>query len=117
MTIHRTSCFAAAAVLLLGFGSAGCRGRESASSQPASTEAGTYPEPRYPSYLKPVSSIEEVLPHVRPLVRNKTGFQGAGLGIANPGDIVTFVIAPTAEDMIVQAVKRAMEERGVKVNL
>src|SRR5713226_6101175 len=76
-----------------------------------------YAEPRYPSYLKPPSSIDEVLPHVRPLVRNKTGFQGAGLGISQPGDTVTFVLGPDAEDLIVQAVKKAMEERGVHVNL
>jgi hypothetical protein len=84
---------------------------------PAATEAAQYPEPRYPSYLKPVSSIEEVLPHVRPLVRNKTGFQGAGLGIAKAGDTVTFVTGPDADEMIVGAVKRAMEERDVKVNV
>jgi len=58
-----------------------------------------------------------VLPHVRPLVRNKTGFQGAGLGIANSGDTVTFVTGSTADPLIVDAVKRAMEERGVKVNV
>src|SRR5882672_1841896 len=76
-----------------------------------------YPEPRYPSYLKPPSTIDEVLPHVRPLARNKIGFQGNGLGIAQAGETVAFILAPTAEDMIVQAVTRAMEERGVKVNL
>src|SRR6516162_6863145 len=76
-----------------------------------------YPEPRYPSYLKPPASIDEVLPHVRPLVRNKTGFQGAGLGVAQAGDTVTFVLGPDAEDLIVEAVKKATEERGVHVNL
>src|SRR5262249_22124200 len=77
----------------------------------------TYAEPRFPSYLKPPASVDEVLPHVRPLARNKIGFQGNGLGIAQPGDTVAFILAPTAEEMIVAAVKRAMEERGVKVNL
>src|SRR5439155_8373344 len=76
-----------------------------------------YPEPRYPSYLKPPTSMDEVLPHVRPLVRNKTGFQGAGLGIAQSGETVTFVLGPDADDLIVRAVKQAMEERGVHVNL
>jgi len=76
-----------------------------------------YPEPRYPSYLKPPSTIDEVLPHVRPLARNTIGFQGNGLGIAQSGETVAFILAPTAEDMIVQAVKKAMEERGVKVSL
>ena len=85
-------------------------------AQPARA-AIQYPEPRYPSYLKPPASIDEVLPHVRPLVRNKIGFQGAGLGVAQPGDTATFVLGPDAEDLIVQAVKTAMEERGVRVNL
>ena len=58
-----------------------------------------------------------MLPHVRPLARNKIGFQGNGLGIAQAGDTVAFILPATAEDMIVQAVKRAMEERRVKVNL
>src|SRR5512138_884905 len=77
----------------------------------------TYAEPRFPSYLKPPSSLEDVLPHVRPLARNKIGFQGNGLGIAQSGETVAFILSATAEDLIVQAVKRAMEERGVKVNL
>src|SRR5204862_5761070 len=89
-------------------------GRATPSSSMADAQ---YPEPRYPSYLKPPASIDEVLPHVRPLVRNKIGFQGAGLGVAQPGDTVTFVLGPDAEDLIVQAVKTAMEERGVRVNL
>ena len=98
---------------------AACRGGE---QQPASTSTAAepavkYPEPRFPSYLKPTSSVEEILQHIRPLVRNKTGFQGAGLGIANPGDTVTFVTTADADDIIVEALKRAMEERGVKVNV
>src|SRR5262249_608907 len=83
----------------------------------ADRAAIAYPEPRFPSYLKPPSSIDDVMPHVRPLARNKIGFQGNGLGIAQPGETVAFILPATAEDMIVQAVKRAMEERGVKVNL
>src|SRR5260221_8365526 len=93
---------------------AGCGGGDTA--QPARA-AIQYPEPRYPSYLKPPASIDEVLPHVRPLVRNKIGFQGAGLGVAQPGDTVTFVLGPDAEDLIVQAVKTAMEDAGGRANL
>src|SRR5690348_4659607 len=92
-------------------------GRGTTQQNAAAPAAESYPEPRFPSYLKPVSSVEEVLPHVRPLVRNKTGFQGAGLGIANPGDTVTFVTSATADPLIVEAVRRAMEERKVQVNV
>src|SRR4030088_1127882 len=38
---------------------------------PARRLAVRYPEPRFPSYLKPPASVEDVLPHVRPLARNK----------------------------------------------
>jgi len=103
------------AVLLAAGAVASC-GRGAPERTPGAP-AESYPEPRFPSYLKPVSSVEEVLPHVRPLVRNKTGFQGAGLGIANPGDTVTFVTSATADPLIVEAVRRAMEERKVQVNV
>ncbi len=113
-TMNRSAILIAISAVALIAG--GCGGGKPAA--PVTTgSAVQYPEPRYPSYLKPVSSVEEVLPHVRPLVRNKTGFQGAGLGIAKAGDTVTFVTGPDADDMIVAAVKRAMEERDVKVNV
>jgi hypothetical protein len=106
-----------AAVLLAGVALALAAGCRSSHAPDAETGAARYPEPRFPSYLKPPASVDEVLPHVRPLVRNKIGFQGNGLGIAQRGDTVAFILAPTAEDMIVEGVKRAMEERGVTVNL
>ncbi len=113
-TMTRSAILTAIVAVVLTAGA--CGGGKPAA--PVTTESAVqYPEPRYPSYLKPVSSVEEVLPHVRPLVRNKTGFQGAGLGIAKAGDTVTFVTGPDADDMIVAAVKRAMEERDVKVNV
>lgn len=82
-------------------------------------QSGTekYPEPRWPSYLKMPSDIEGLMPFVRNIVRNKSGFQGGGLGVANSGDTVAFIVNANAEDMIVQAVTKAMEERGVKVNI
>lgn len=75
------------------------------------TEPIQFPEARFPSYLKPVSSVEEVLPSVRPLARNKTGFQGNGLGIAQPGETIVFVLGPHAEDIVVPAVKKWLRER------
>jgi hypothetical protein len=114
MTINRCSRALAAALLAAGSVS-GCSRSAPPGGSPAA--AAEYPEPRFPSYLKPVSTVEEVLPHVRPLARNKTGVQGAGLGVANPGDTVVFVTTSAADPLIVEAVKRAMEERGVKVNV
>jgi hypothetical protein len=117
MTNKRARC-AALAGIIVAAASAGACGRSKPQPDSSSADAAIqYPEPRYPSYLKPVSTIDEVLPHVRPLVRNKTGFQGAGLGIVKTGETVTFVTTPSAEPLIVEAVKRAMEERGVKINV
>src|SRR5262249_32238628 len=110
-TAAATACTLAFAVLMLAAAACGTR------PTPAGTAAVTFPGPRFPSYLRPPATIDEVLPHVRPLARNKIGFQGNGLGIAKAGDTVAFILPATAEDLIVQAVKRAMEERGVKVNL
>jgi len=93
---HLAARLGAAALLLL---ATGCGPKPNAADAPG---AVAYPPPRYPSYLKPPSSIEEVLPHVRPLARNRTGFQGGGLGIAQPGETVTFVLGPNAEDLIVE---------------
>ena len=101
--------------------SAGCRGAEPQNgaphtASPAATPAAAtgpakadYPEPRFPSYLKPPSSIDEVMPYIRPLVRARRGLQGAGLGIAEKGETVLFVVSTDAEDMIVDAVVKGME--------
>jgi len=113
MTITRGACAVAAIAALA---AAGCsRGGPAPDAAPPST--ADYPSPRFPSYLKPLSSVDEVLPHVRTLARAKTGVQGAGLGVANSGDTVTFVTTTASDPLIVEAVKRAMEERGVKVNV
>ncbi len=79
-------------IVAVGLFAVGCsRGPDSAKStenQPAKVQ---YKEPRFPSYLRPPSSIDEVLPYVRPLVRAKTGLQGAGLGVVNPGESILIV--------------------------
>ncbi len=80
-------------------------------------DGGTYPAPRFPSYLKAPSSIDELMPQVRVLVRNKSGFLGKGLGIMEPGQTALLVPTADAEDMVVEAIKRALEERKVKVDI
>lgn len=83
----------------------------------SATPTGDYPEPRFPSYLKTPASIEEVMPYVRPLARTRHGLQGAGLGLVEKGESVLFVVSSGAEDMIVEAVVRAMKERGVTADV
>ena len=81
----------------------------------ASAEKGNYPPPRFPSYLKPPKSIEDVMPFARAAVR-QTG-RRTPLGLVEKGMTVAIFTEPTAEDMIMQAIKRAFEERGVKCQI
>src|SRR5436309_449559 len=80
-----------------------------------SAETGKYPPPRFPSYLKPPKSIEDIMPFTRAAVRQTGG--RTPLGLAEKGTTVAIFSEPTAEDMIMQAIKRAYEERGVKVQI
>jgi hypothetical protein len=76
-----------------------------------------YPTPRFPSYTKSPKAVEEIMPFARSIARQTTGLQGDGFGILKDGESVALVLTATAEDMVVQAITRAIEERGVKVNL
>jgi hypothetical protein len=80
-------------------------------------ESGKYPAPRFPSYTKAPKSVDDVMPYARAIARQTTGLQGDGFGILKDGESVALVLTATAEDMVVQALKRAIEERGVKVHL
>jgi hypothetical protein len=80
-------------------------------------EKNIYPAPRFPSYTKAPKSVDEVMPYARAIARQTTGLQGDGFGILKDGESVALVLTATADDMVVQALKRAIEERGVKVNL
>src|SRR5690349_5046332 len=76
-----------------------------------------YPAPRFPSYTKMPKSVDEVMPFARSIARQTTGLQGEGFGILKQGESVALVVEANAEDMIVEAIKRAIEERGVKVQI
>jgi hypothetical protein len=82
-----------------------------------SAEKNAYPAPRFPSYTKAPKSVDEVMPYARSIARQTTGLQGDGFGILKEGESAALVLSATAEDVIVQAIKRAIEERGVKVHL
>jgi hypothetical protein len=82
-----------------------------AAAKPASSEK--YPEPRFPSYFKPATAVDELLPAARLLVRNRSGLQGAGLGILEAGDSVLIVPGGGADPMVLEAIKRALVERKI----
>ncbi len=77
-------------------------------------EKTTYPPPRFPSYVKPPKSIDDVLPYARAAVRQTGG--RTPLGLVEKGTVL-IVTEATAEEMVLQAIRRAYEERGVKVQI
>ncbi len=78
-------------------------------------EQAKYPPPRFPSYVRPPKSIEDVMPFARAAVRQTGG--RTPLGLVEKGKTVAIFTEPTAEDLIMQAIKKAYEERGVKVQI
>jgi len=66
-----------------------CSGSKTSDTASAAAAAGgageKYPAPRWPSYFKPPSSVEDLMPAARALVRNQSGLQGKGMGILAPG--------------------------------
>jgi hypothetical protein len=95
-----------------------CRSRSDGGSAGASTRAGAapnekYPDPRWPSYFKPPKSVDDLMPAARTLVRNQSGLQGKGMGILQPGESVLIVVANDGDPMVIDAIKRALEERKI----
>jgi hypothetical protein len=91
---------------------------ESGSGASASAPAGAqpnekYPEPRWPSYFKPPKSADDLMGAARTLVRNQSGLQGKGMGILQPGESVLIVVANDGDPMVLEAIKRALEERKI----
>ena len=78
-------------------------------------ESKKYPAPRFPSYVRPPKSIDDVMPFARAAVRQTGG--RTPLGLVEKGQTVAIFTEPMAEDMILQAIRRAYEERGVKVQI
>jgi hypothetical protein len=73
-------------------------------------EKGKYPPPRFPSYVRPPKNIEDVMPFARAAVRQTGG--RTPLGLVEKGQTVAIFAEPMAEEMILQAIKRAYEERS-----
>lgn len=77
------------------------------------------PPPAFPSYLKAPGSVEELMPQARAAARQTGG--RTPLGLALPGkNMVIFVgeVRDAWPNMLVQeAIRRALEERGVKTQI
>src|SRR6266446_8642980 len=74
------------------------------------------PPPAFPSYLKKPDSIEQLMPQARAAVR-QTGGRNP-LGLVETGKHLLIVVGEIRDSrpnmMVEEAIKRAMEERGVK---
>jgi len=76
-----------------------------------------YPAPRFPSYLKSAKTVEELMPKARAFVLLKQGTHGIGMGTFDRGDTLLLVMDITAGPLPLAAIRRALEERGIKVIL
>lgn|SRR5487761_47403 len=76
--------------------------------------ATKYPGARWLPRIKTPRSVQDLMPYARSLAHNKSGMQGYGLGVLESGDSVLIVVDAGANDTVMEAVRRALVERGVK---
>jgi hypothetical protein len=103
---------------------AACRGNgkpaaegEAPGTSQADAAKAVYPAPRWPSYFRPPKSVDDLMAPARTLVRNKSGFLGVGMGVLQPGESVLLVPNATSDPMVIEAIRRALNERKVKVHI
>jgi hypothetical protein len=81
----------------------------------ATTAAEGYPAPRFPKYLRTVTSVEPLMPSARLAVRQIGG--RTPLGLIRSGEHVLLAVPDRQDRLVVDAIKRALEERGAKVTV
>src|SRR5215510_9013545 len=80
-----------------------------------SAETSKYPAPRFPSYVKPPKSIEDIMPFARAAVRQTGG--RTPLGLVGTGTLIGLVTEAVADDTVLQAIVRVYKERGVEARV
>jgi hypothetical protein len=83
-------------------------------SQTTAVAAPGYPEPRFPKYLRTVTSVEPLMVSARLASRQIAG--RTPLGLIKSGEHVFIVTPDEQEPLVWEAIKRALEDRGVKVS-
>ena len=77
------------------------------------------PAPAFPSYLKKPNSVDELMPQARAASRQTGG--RTPLGLVESGQTVLIVVGEVRDAepnfMVQEAIKRALEERGVKTHV
>src|SRR5215510_637605 len=81
----------------------------------AAAESSKYPAPRFPSYVKPPKSIDDIMPFARAAVRQTGG--RTPLGLVEKGTLIGLVTEAVADDTVLQAIVRAYKERGVEARI
>lgn len=79
---------------------------------PASA-APDYPEPRFPKYLRTVTTVEPLMPSARLAVRQIAG--RTPLGLVRAGEHLLIVVPDEQDALVLKAIRAALEERRVKV--
>lgn len=72
-----------------------------------------YPAPRFPKYLRTVTTVEPLMAPSRLAVRQIAG--RTPLGLVKSGEHLLIVTPDDQDALVQQAITRALEERGVKV--
>ncbi len=74
-----------------------------------------YPAPRFPRYLRTVTSVEPLMPSARLAARQIGG--RTPLGLVQRGEHLVVAVPDEQDPLVLEAIKRALEERGVKVTV
>jgi hypothetical protein len=105
-------------IILIATLAAGCQRNAPAAEDERSAGAAdpkvSYPAPRWPSYFKRPGTIDELMPAARSLVRNTSGFLGVGMGVLKQGETVLLVPSARSDVKVIEAIVKALDERGVK---
>jgi hypothetical protein len=75
--------------------------------------AGEYPAPRFPKYLRTVTSVDPLMPPARMAARQIAG--RTPLGLVKSGEHLLIVVPDFQDQLTLDAITKALEERGVKV--
>jgi len=79
------------------------------------TAAEGYAAPRYPKYLRTVSTVEPLMAPARLAARQIGG--RTPLGLIKSGEHVLLVVPDAQDKLVLDAVKRALEERSIRVSV
>ncbi len=77
------------------------------------TAAGGYPAPRFPKYLRTVTTVDPLMMPARLAARQIAG--RTPLGLVKAGEKLLLVVPDEQDALIQQAIQKALDERGVKV--